>query len=350
MKKMSNSFRNNALLISLALLVPGCGGPGKDSGQQNPSAPVSSQTDAQTTGVVLLSITDEQGNQRPLITEGALNDYINVAVEANPQLRMVLEMMPDAEHLIYTGQKRSKILREWAQKNKVDQQEGYKRDLDMIIDMARSNLDAQYFQKQLKIDVSDSEVRSYYDKHKDEMPGLLVSPEGVKAQGVVFDSEDKAKSFLAKVKAPGADFKKVAQADKLEVDDFGGTLSSRSFVDKKVKDKILALKKLPAFELISVDKKFWVINAISKEKAQYAPFDQVKENLRSMLKEQEIAKAFEKEFEKLEKEYGITENKTYFEEKKKKKEDDRKKAEEAQKDDKTSQAAPRAESDTKELA
>ena len=330
MKQILNVSMSYVTFISLALLLSGCGS-STDKNQTGSSTSSPSATD--TNSVVLLSI-KENGTEKPLITEKMLNDYISMAEEANPQLRMVLEMMPDAEQLIFSNQKRSKVLREWARKTGVEKQADYNKNLDMIVDMARSNLDAQFFQKQIKVAIQDEDLNKYYEEHKNEMPGLLISPEGVKAQGVFFDKAEKAHEFLAKVKEPNAKFADVAKKFNVKVDDFGGVLSERSFIDKKIKEKVLATKKFPSYETITVDKnKYWVIKALSKEKAQYAPFDQVKANIRSMLEEQEISKAFEKEIEKLEKEYGIVENKAFFEEKKKNKEEARKQAEEASKEE-----------------
>ncbi len=314
------------LLLSVIALLPGCG-PAKI--EQPETTTHSSSVDASVNDDVLLSVTDERGQQIPLVTVKHLHEHLDMVAEANPQVKMVLEIMPDAERdIFFKGLKRNKILREWAKRNKIDDTAEYQRDLTLIMDMGRSSLDAQHFQKGLTIKITDTDVRKYYDEHKDEMPGLIASPEGVKALGVMFENSDKANDFLARVKTPGADFTKVAKELNVEVDDFGGGLSQRSFVDAALKDKILGVKKFPATELIKVDdKKIWVVRVLAKEKAQYVPFDQVKENLRSMLNEQEMGKAFEKEVDKLEKEYKVVEHSAYFEKKKQQAEEERKQAE-----------------------
>lgn len=326
------------LLVSLLFVLPGCG-PTKEKpvAETVTAAPVSDGN------VTLLSMVDKDGKQISLVTEQDLKQQLDMAAEANPQVKMVLEIMPDAEHdIFFKGLKRNKVLREWAKRNNIDEKAEYQRDFALLLDMARSSLDAQHFQKNLSITISDSDVKKYYDEHKDEMPGLVVSPAGVKVQGVMFDSVPKAEEFLEKVKVKGADFAKTAKEAGVEVDDFGGVLSDRSFVDATLKEKILAFKKFPTTELIKLDdKKVWVVCAKSKEKAQYVPYEQVKENLRSMLKEQELSKAFEKELEKLEKEYKFTENAAYFEAKKKKAEEDRKQRADAGK--KGAAAVPQAE-------
>ena len=65
-----------------------------------------------------------------------------------------------------------------------------------------------------------------------------------------------------------------------EIEDLG-VVSQMSMIDPTVKEKVLEVKFAPV--LLSVikagDKEFWVVKALKKQKAQYAPFEQVQDRI-----------------------------------------------------------------------
>lgn len=311
MQKFSR-FINLSLLLSLALL-PGCWP--FEQKEEPDTVPMSKLTPSQkvTDGSeVLLSI-----NGRPVITEKSLQEYIEQAKGANEQVAMILEIMPNAEHdIFFNGLMQDKLLKEWIKDKGIDQRQEYQNDMKQLLQMAHSSLAAQYFQKELNVTVSDSEARKYYDEHKQEIPGVIVSPGGVKARGVVFDDTAKAQAFYAKLQA-GANFATTAQEENLTIDDFGGQpINDRSFVDPKVKEAVLAISSYPKAVLVKLDDgKAWVVQALAKEQAEYLPFDQVKEGIKNMLKERKVAEVFEQEIKKLKSKFKVVENKAYFEKK-----------------------------------
>ena len=154
-------------------------------------------------------------------------------------------------------------------------------------------------------------MKKFYDEHKDTM--YAQSPAGVSATGVSFDNEAKAKEFLAKAQAPKADITKLAQAQNLAARNFGRVNATSHHVDKALLDKILAINKFPSVQLVKVNNTWWVIEAKGKEEAKYFPFDQAKEDARQKLQAKHMGEMFEKEINKLKSQYGVVENKAYFE-------------------------------------
>ena len=261
---------------------------------------------------VLLSI-----NGNSVITEKSLQEYIEQAKGANEQVAMILEIMPNAEHdIFFNGLMQDKLLKEWIKDKGIDQRAEYKKDLKQLLAMAHSSLAAQHFQKELNVTVSDSEARKYFNEHKQEIPGVIVTAGGIKARGISFDNEGKAQAFYAKLQA-GGNFGTTAQEASLEIDDFGGQpINDKSFVDPKVKEAVLAISSYPKAVVIKLGNgKAWVVQALAKQQAEYVPFDQVKEGIKNMLKERKVAEIFEQEIKKLKSKFKVEENKAYFEKK-----------------------------------
>lgn len=317
--------------ISLLLLLSGCWPFGKCDKSLDMDKSV--KTESVDSSTALLSIKDDQGKTVALITEQTLLDFVDMASEAQPQMRAFLEMMPNAHEMLFKQIKQGALLDEWVKRKKIDQQEDYKKDLEKILKAVKTQLNAQYFQKNLKINVSDSEVKKYYNDHKQEVPGLIVTQGGVVAKAVFFDDEDQAKEFKSKLSKKDADIDALAKEYDKEVDDFNGSLNDRSFADQKVKDVVLKLSSFPSTDLIKVDdKNVAVVLSTSKKETEYLPFDdQVKEGLRNMLRQQKMAESFEKELGAFEKTIGAEENKEYFDAKRKEKEDAQKQMQEQMK-------------------
>lgn len=305
--------RKQSLSLSAAVLtllaLGGCGGDAcKKEDHNHGAADVGA-----TSGDVLLRI-----NGKPVVTVGEFEEYKAKILEIQPQYKQMMAMMPETERIkidqnLYDNLVNQKVLQAWIEKNDIDDSKEYQKDLALIVDFAKQNLSVKHFQEHHPVTVTEADLQNFYEENKGKMPGLSKSLGGVYAKGVKFESKDKANEFLAKVKAPGADFDKVAKASNLKVEEFKD-INNRSFnLDMQVRKSLLAMDKLPKTELVESGKTQWVVKGVSKSDAVYVAFDEVKDGLENMLKQQKQTEIIQAELEKLKKEYDVDANLGYFE-------------------------------------
>jgi len=161
--------------------------------------------------------------------------------------------------------------------------------------------------------VSDAEVEKFYEDNKNAIPELMMSRGGVKAAGISFDKEDAARAFAAKAK--GGDLAKVAKNDGKanKVHDFKFVNEQSVGIDNAVKNKIIALTKVPAVEVVKGDDKhFWVIQATEKQAVKYRPLEQVKVGLKQYMEKERKVASLEKEIAKLKEQYHVVINDEFF--------------------------------------
>ena len=314
----ANKFFFSALSVSL-LLLSGCWSKKEESSSATAVDTNISESISAPQGEVLLSI---KGNA--VITVPQFELYFNRFLEANPRMQQILSLMPDADKNIFMTMVSEELLLNWIKEQKVDQREEFKNELQKTIDQVvrgvNVRLAAQYFEKEHPVEMKDSEVKKYYDDNKEVIPGILISRGGIKAFGVSFDKKEEAQAFLPEA-SKAKDLKELAQAKKLQVKDFGLINKMSPGVEKELKDKIFAMKRFPSTELVEVNKKYWVIQAQSKEEPKYHEFDQIKDELSRLVKDEKTAEMFNKELDALKKAYGVEENLAYFEKKADKKPD-----------------------------
>lgn len=324
-------FLSSTLLVGVLILLPNCDWfKGEEAGKGSattpsgePRSPVASKS-AEPTGEILLTLYDEK---LPKVTVTDFQNYKKELLEAQPNYASIIEFMPGANEQIFESLVNESILEEWAIKNKIDQTQAYKDDLDKIMKYARRSLNVKYFQEKHPVVVTDAEVKNYYDENKNTIPQLMVSPGGVTAKAVMFDNKEAAQTFFDKVKDPKANFDALAKGSNLTVKDLGEVNSQSFDVDGAIRKKILDAKKFPSVELVEInDKSFAVAKALSKNEPKYVPFDQVKPGIENLLKQQKGAEVLTKEIDKLKKEYKAVPNKEYFEREKKAQEEHAQKA------------------------
>lgn len=284
--------------LGALVLLAGCFGTG------DKKAPAEA-TERVVAGEVLLTIAG-----KPALTAAEFEEYYDQLLEQQPQLKQFAALMPDLKQNVFSTVVSQKVLEHWAREQKVTEKASYKADRAMLIENVDRGLAIKYFQAEHPMDVSDADVKKFYETNKDTMYAL--SPAGVAASGVSFDKEDAAKAFLAKVQAPGANFEKVASESKLKVQNFGRVNETSQQVDATVREKILAAKKFPSVQLVKAGNTFFVVQAQSKEAAKYYSFDQAKEDARGRLTNERMADIFNKEVAKLKQTYGVVESADYF--------------------------------------
>jgi len=296
---------SGAMLAFSILVLPGCKWFNGCSNKQECSEQTGC-TGSQSQEV-LLSI---EGS--PALTVKDIDSFIDQIAGADEQVKAMLQN-PEYKERIYQDKKRSIILGKWAKDAGVREKKEYRDKEKNVLEAVRTQLDAEEFVKHHTIDVTDTDAKKYYDESKNQDPRILISPEGIKAAAVVFDTESAANDFAKNLKDSKKDIEKLAKDKKLTVLPLGIVNNEAFFIDAKVKDKIMSAKHMPDVIVVKGDdNKYWVAMAQKKETAQYRPFDKVKDTIKQVLKSKKTEEVFETELKKIEQKLNIVENKQYF--------------------------------------
>lgn len=245
---------------------------------------------------------------RPVITLNSLNAEFDRLLDENPQLKQVLPLMPEAKSNFFQGMANQEVVDYWICKNGIDTSPAYAQEYARTMEQVKKMLNTKYFSDKHPVHVSESEIKAFYEENKNKLPDLMVSQGGVKAEGVSFKSEDEAKAFLAKAKEkPEAELQKVA-ADAGFGDNFRDfkMVNNQSLgIDHALRAKLMSLNRFPTIELVKAGDVWWVVKAMSKEDAQYRPYEQIKPGLEEYLKKQKQMEVFEKAIDGYKKDFNI---------------------------------------------
>jgi len=244
----------------------------------------------------------------PVITLSSFEVEFDQFVESNPQLKQLAPLIPTLKADILKELISMMVMGEVIAKDKIDQTAEYQKDMDMLLTQIKRALNRKYFGQKIKVAISDSEIRKFYEENKDSIPGLMVSPGGVRAVGIKFDNEPAANTFFEVVKGNSAQFDALAQKDGLgeKIQDFKLVNDQSLGLNAKVRSKISALNRFPSVEMVKVSgNEFWVVSATEKEEKQYRAFDEVKDFLRSDLEREKEMKVIEEAVEARKKDLGI---------------------------------------------
>jgi parvulin-like peptidyl-prolyl isomerase len=207
---------------------------------------------------------------------------------------------------------------EWVKREGIDKNPEYQENSRMAHEMIERQLALQAFQTKLlkEVAISDAEAKSFYDKNKAtdqtfKRPPFLVKAAGVKAQAIVVDTEKEAKDVLAQVKA--GDINSASKKANKAAKDLGVVNPQSYGVDNAVKTKIISFKTFPAKDMVKgSDGKFYVIEATGSQNAEYAPFEEVKEQLKQLITSQKLGELFAKRAEELKAQYKIEINPNFI--------------------------------------
>ncbi len=309
--KFQNKHRvvSAVILVSGLTLFSGCawwpfgGSSSKDTSSQSASG-----------DDVLLSI-----NGTPALTVEKYEEQLAMAAQANPQIGMLLQMMPNAEKdFIFKGMATAELMKAWAQKEGIDKTPEFQKQRKQLCDAMELQLFMKYFDEAHPVNISDADVANFYEEQKDLIPALTLSPGGVETVYVRFDSKDKADKFFDKVKdvKKASAFKAMAQEHKHKTGD--SVINAKSSVGDAIKMVVLELKKFPAVRLVGADdNSYWVLFAAGKSDTQYRDLKtpEVQHGLKKMLVDQQKDKQIEQVVNKLKSEMNVVENHKYFEDK-----------------------------------
>jgi hypothetical protein len=270
------------------------------------------------TGDVLLTI-----DGQPVLTVSEYEKQLDMARAANPQVDMILQMMPNAEReFVFRGISTSKLMKAWADKEGITKNTDFKEQQKHLHEAMDLQLYMKAFDEKNPIKITDSDVEQFYHEKRDSIPGLAITQAGVDTSFVRFDSKAKAQAFFDKVKEvkKADEFKKVAENNKEQAGQ--SVINDKSPFSDALKKTVLDIKKFPSVQIVKVsDNGYWVVLVTGKSEAKYHDLKspQVQQGLRKMIEDERKGQLIEREIEKLKKDLNVVENSSYFEQKEAKK-------------------------------
>jgi hypothetical protein len=316
--------KNNQKRVFAATFVVGAVGLGLLSG----CGWMSSSKDAKKEDVAQSSVANKNDvllsiDGKPVLTVEEYEDQLEAARQAHQEIEMLLQMMPNAEReYIFQGIATGKIMEAWAKKEGISDSAPFKKQQKQMHDAMDLQLYMAAFYDKNPLQISDADVKEFYETKKDSIPGLKTAEGGVQVAHVRFDSKAAADSFLEKVKEVKdlAKFKAAGQAAQLTVAD--QTINEKSALSDSLKNAVLSMKQFPKVEVVKVsDDAFWVVFASGKSEAQYHDLKspQVQQGLKKMMSDERRQKQLEEFVGKAKKDMNIEENGEYFDNKESKK-------------------------------
>jgi hypothetical protein len=251
---------------------------------------------------------------QPVITLNDFEKKFDDFVDKN-RLRPLIQFMPDAKDKFLDGLISQKLIDREIRSLGIDKKGEYKQEFAQIVEAAEQMLNTKYWAELHPVQVSDAEMKRFYDEHKDQLPEVLISRGGVATVGINFANEAEAKAFYDKVKANPATFTEAAKTAKLDgkIQNFELVDETNMTVDPKLREKIVLYERFPTVEMIKVsDNACWVVYAKEKKKAECRPYDQVKSTVEQYVMREKRMQEFEKEINSLRDKYQIVVDKTQF--------------------------------------
>jgi len=303
---IKNKLSGKIVFIALITVLSGCSFLTKKKVQPPKVSEVIEEQE------VLLSI-----EGKPVITAKKFEGHLQKIVDANPQIKGVLESVPAVKYNIFSGMVGQELLRAWAQEQKITEKTEYQEDYTMALQLLEYELARKYFTQGLEkeVEVTDEEIKRYYHASKSNIPDMVVSPGGVKAFGIAFNNGIESAAFEQSLGRNQERFKEAALASKRSIKDFGLVTSYTVDIDKSIKRALLAIRteKTKLASVKTEDGKFWVCYAHTKQEPEYRSLDEVKSGIENSLKQEKMQIAYGSKVEALKTVYRAQENKEYFE-------------------------------------
>lgn len=241
-----------------------------------------------------------------------------------PQMQMMVVQNPQIKKQFVERWVDTNLLALEAQKTKLDQDPSVKNKLEE----AKTFILAQeYVMKEIekKINVTDADVKAYYDKNKAE----FTEPESVKASHILIkvpqdadekawkDAETKIKDIKKKLDG-GADFANLAQemSDDPGSKTKGGDLGffSKGRMVPEFEAAAFALKPGEVSQPVKTPFGYHLIKVFEKKDAHEKSFDEVKDHVQQNLLNQKRREALDSLLLNLKKQYHVKINETAIEE------------------------------------
>lgn len=317
MKNQLSVIKTSVLLLSVALL-PGCNNPlskGSKAKKKSSVTPSPATRTAQnSTGKVLCSI-----NGDAVIRESDLQSSVNQMLQSNPYFKGAgAQSIPLAiKRKLFDELVKQELIVADASSKKVYDNPEFIKDYEKMIGLVKRTLAIQFFQKRIfnKIEVSDSDVVKHYDDNKSRFVKVAG---GALVMGVKFASEDDAFDFLDKVKVAPKAFESLAKkADKGTLKNFGRVNNQQAgfgvaLVPAPIKQATLNAKKYPFVDKMKIGKDHWVVVAQDKKDTTYFSLDEIKPQIKEMIKNNRFKKELDSEISQLRSTMTVNINEGYF--------------------------------------
>lgn len=303
MHKVKKYFKLS--LLFPVLMLPGCLSLGQKE-QAPEGVPEKAQVqDVVATGDgshVLMKI-----NGTPKITMNKLDAVFEKLMEDQPQYKEMTQFMPNIKSDIFQGMVVQAIIEEYVAQNHIDQSPEYQKELEMTLEQVKHMLNYNHFNARHPVDVSEQDMKRFYDENKAKAPEFIESLGGIKAEAVSFKDEQEAQAFMAKAQSSRELLEKLAIDEGLSgsYHDFKLVNAQSSQVPSTLKAKISKLSSFPTVEMVQDNGSWWVIKAHSKVEPVYVSFEEVKSRIEKYLKQQKQAENFEKLINKYKAEYKV---------------------------------------------
>ena len=236
-----------------------------------------------------------------------------------PQLQMAMLQNPQLKEQLIERWVNVTLLGEKAKSLGLDKDPAV---MAKIEDVKNSILAQELLKKEIqaKVKITDEEVKEYYEKNKDKFK----EPEQVKARHILIkvdsnadekkwkEAEEKAKQIKERIEK-GEDFAKLAKefSDDPGTKNRGGELGffAKGRMVPEFEAAAFALKPGEVSDPVKTAFGYHIIQTLEKKSAKQKEFNQVKEQIRQMLKREKERKLMDKMIAELKKEHKVTINK-----------------------------------------
>ena len=230
-----------------------------------------------------------------------LSDFNKILNFFDPEKLKVIENNPQIKEQILQQMVQALVISQLAKQNGFDAKPDIKEQLELLKNSFLAN---EYLKREVmqKVTVSENEVKTYYDAHKDEYK----TPEMVRARHILFLVEasatdeakkkvyEKAAETLKKIKE-GEDFAKLASelsgdpGSKPKGGDIG--FVARGKTVKPFEDALFSLKTGEISGVVETQFGYHIIKAEEKKDASVEPFEAVKEKIRQKIMQERVKSA-----------------------------------------------------------
>ncbi|HBL98532.1 TPA: hypothetical protein DDZ86_02720 [Candidatus Dependentiae bacterium] len=305
----SRSFLNTLLLISVLTILPSCSLFKK--GEPKPASDI---------GETVVTI-----NGKVAVGANEFHYATSSIIQQQPMLEQALAMMPRKQlSEIYTqiakGLADAFMISEYVRSQGWDKSPEYVKKAQRAHELMDRDLMVQEFSKRLfdGIVIDEKAAEEFYTKNMAthmafRRAPFLAEPEGIEAVAVKVASNEEAKALAEKARR--SSLKAAAAESKKELINMGVVSHQSMGPDMMVIQKVMGMKTLPAIEVVQgMDKKsYYVVQGLGKKTAKYAPFAQVKDDVKKIMAGEKFQEENKKKLDELHAQYKITINDAFIE-------------------------------------
>ena len=235
---------------------------------------------------------------KPVLRKAEFLEFAEQAMKANPYLSSFgitsYETAPEPiRQQLLDAVVQQKLVARWGEAQGIQNTAEYKQTYAKILEQLSQALMAQTFDKEIfdTITVNDEEIAEKYENMREEM---IKEPSVVKAVGVSFASEEKAQDFYERVAVKEENsFVQLAKDCKVEPVAFEAlALDPRKKapegVPAAVKRALVDLGQDQYYAQAKDGNVYWVLQVLDRTAPVYAPFEEVAEQLSSMVKHEKF--------------------------------------------------------------